>query len=201
MSSKKKNIDNVNKLTTILKPMSRLQLNKFVSNLNKDLKISGAAKMKRNELEAELLNRADMIISMIDKDKNLKLFDSTVKPRPVYMTKEEEKQMYKEVKRLLKKIKQEEDISKKLKMGLEVQKIQEKLQKAVIKEGNETPKKTQSKPLQAQSVVEPKMTNDEKNKILKKIDELFAKAIGETNQSKREKILTEEIPTLQALIK
>jgi hypothetical protein len=107
--SKKKTMMNLQKLTDIIKPMSRMQLNKFVSNLNKDLKITNASKMKREELEAELLTRADIIIAMIDKDKELKLFDTTTKPRAKKISQDELDKANERINQLTKLIKRTRD--------------------------------------------------------------------------------------------
>ena len=107
--SKKKTMMNLQKLTDIMKPMSRLQLNKFVSNLNKELKITNASKMKREDLEAELLTRADIIIDMIDKDKELKLFDTTTKARAKKISQEELDKANERITKLTKLIKRTRD--------------------------------------------------------------------------------------------
>jgi hypothetical protein len=107
--SKKKSMMNLQKLTDIMKPMTRLQLNKFVSNLNKELKITNASKMKREDLEAELLTRADIIIDMIDKDKDLKLFDTTTKPRAKKISQEELDKANERITKLTKLIKRTRD--------------------------------------------------------------------------------------------
>jgi hypothetical protein len=182
--SKKKSIENVNKLTEMLKPMSRMQLNKFVSNLNKELKITNASKMKREELESELLMRADIIIAMIDKDKDLKLFDTTVKPREYKITKEEELSLSKEVDELSKKAMDETDLSQKARLIKEAKKKATKLSKSVIKE---TSASTVAKKVETKKE-EPKETFDT---LSKKFDELSKRILKEKDMSVKQKLMKE----------
>jgi hypothetical protein len=179
--SKKKTMMNLQKLTDIMKPMTRLQLNKFVSNLNKELKITNASKMKREDLEAELLMRADIIIDMIDKDKELKLFDTTTKPREYKITKEQELELSKQIDELSKKAMEEEDMGQKTKLIKEAKKKASKLAKSTV--GETSPKKEQ-----------PKMNSEPKEtfeNLSKKFDELNKKILKEKDMGTKQKMMKE----------
>lgn len=192
---KKKSKINLEKLTNIIKPMTRLQLNKFVSNLNKQLKINNASKMKRTELEAELLARADIIIDMIDNDKELKLFDTTTKPREYKITKEEETQLSKDINELSQKAIEEENIGTKQKLIKEARKKAAKLAKSTIKENDNktTPKKEETKK---------KTTPVETFEMLsKKFDELSNKILKEKNQGVKQKMMKESSEIMDKMIK
>lgn len=192
---KKKSKINLEKLTNIIKPMTRLQLNKFVSNLNKQLKINNASKMKRTELEAELLARADIIIDMIDNDKELKLFDTTTKPREYKITKEEETQLSKDINELSQKAIEEENIGTKQKLIKEARKKAAKLAKSTIKENDNktTPKKEETKK---------KTTQVETFEMLsKKFDELSNKILKEKNQGVKQKMMKESSEIMDKMIK
>jgi hypothetical protein len=182
--SKKKTMMNLQKLTDIIKPMSRMQLNKFVSNLNKELKITNASKMKREDLESELLMRADIIIAMIDKDKDLKLFDTTTKPREYKITKEQELALSKEVDELSKKAMEETDLSNKARLIKEAKKKATKLSKSVIKE---TSTSTVAKKAETKKE-EPKETFET---LSKKFDELSKRILKETDASVKQKLMKE----------
>lgn len=182
--SKKKSIENVNKLTEMLKPMSRMQLNKFVSNLNKELKITNASKMKREELESELLMRADIVIAMIDKDKDLKLFDTTVKPREFKITKEEELALSKEVNELSQKAMDETDIAQKTKLIKQARNKATKLSKSIVKE---TSASTVTKKAEAKKEA-PKETFEI---LSKKFDELSKRILKEKDMGTKQKMMKE----------
>jgi hypothetical protein len=183
--SKKKTMMNLQKLTDIMKPMTRLQLNKFVSNLNKELKITNASKMKREDLEAELLTRADIIIDMIDKDKELKLFDTTTKPREYKITKEQELELSKQIDELSKKAMEEEDMGQKTKLIKEAKKKANKLAKSTVGEASS---KTSSKKEQPKMNSEPKETFEN---LSKKFDELNKNILKETNIGTKQKMMKE----------
>lgn len=193
MSSKKKSIMNINKLTEILKPMSRMQLNKFVSNLNKELKITNASKMKREELESQLLLRADIIIEMIDKDKDLKLFDTTVKPREYKITKEQEIKLSKEIDELSQKAINEKDDMQKSKLTREAKKKATKLSKSVVKD---EAKVSEVKPTIKKE--EPKETIDS---LSKKFDEISKKILRGTNPSQKQKLMKESSEIMEKIQK
>jgi hypothetical protein len=182
--SKKKTMMNLQKLTDIIKPMSRMQLNKFVSNLNKELKITNVSKMKREDLESELLMRADIIIAMIDKDRDLKLFDTTVKPREYKITKEQELALSKEVDELSKKAMEETDLSNKARLIKEAKKKATKLSKSVIKE---TSTSTVAKKAETKKE-EPKETFET---LSQKFDELSKRILKETDASVKQKLMKE----------
>ena len=175
---------NLQKLTDIIKPMSRMQLNKFVSNLNKELKITNVSKMKREDLESELLMRADIIIAMIDKDRDLKLFDTTVKPREYKITKEQELALSKEVDELSKKAMEETDLSNKARLIKEAKKKATKLSKSVIKE---TSTSTVAKKAETKKE-EPKETFET---LSQKFDELSKRILKETDASVKQKLMKE----------
>lgn len=136
---KKKSLMNLEKLRNIIKPMKRLELNKFVSKINKELKITNASKMKREQLETELLSKADIIIDMIDKDTENKLFDTSKKEMSEMKeevtakkpTKSGESfdELSNKFKELSKMILKEKDLNVKQKMMKESSKIMEKLTK------------------------------------------------------------------------
>jgi hypothetical protein len=179
--SKKKTMMNLQKLTDIMKPMSRLQLNKFVSNINKELKITNASKMKREDLEAELLTRADIIIDMIDKDKELKLFDTTTKPREYKITKEQELELSKQIDELSQKAMDEKDMGQKAKLIKEAKNKASKLAKSTV--GETSPKKEQPK-----MKSEPKETFEN---LSKKFDELSKKILKEKDMGTKQKMMKE----------
>jgi len=183
--SKKKTMMNLQKLTDIMKPMSRLQLNKFVSNINKELKITNASKMKREDLESELLMRADIIIDMIDKDKELKLFDTTTKPREYKITKEQELELSKQINELSQKAMDEKDLGQKAKLTREANNKASKLAKSTV---SETTSKTTSKKQ------EPKMKSESKEtfeNLSKKFDELSKKILKEKDMGTKQKMMKE----------
>lgn len=105
-------MSHVEKLNKIIRNMKRVELNKFVSKINHELKISNATKLKRADLESQLLMKAHIIIPLIDSDKELKLFSTETKKRVKYISKEEEKEITDELKSLSKKIKKEKDETK-----------------------------------------------------------------------------------------
>jgi hypothetical protein len=179
--SKKKTMMNLQKLTDIMKPMTRLQLNKFVSNINKELKITNASKMKREDLEAELLMRADIIIDMIDKDKDLKLFDTTTKPREYKITKEQELELSKQIDELSQKAMDEKDMGQKAKLIKEAKNKASKLAKSTV--GETSPKKEQPK-----MKSEPKETFEN---LSKKFDELSKKILKEKDMGTKQKMMKE----------
>jgi hypothetical protein len=166
-----------------MKPMTRLQLNKFVSNLNKQLKINNASKMKREDLEAELLTRADIIIDMIDNDKELKLFDTTTKPREYKITKEEESKLSKEIDELSKKAMEEENIGTKQKLIKEAKKKATKLAKSTVKETDTT---TVAKKEEPKKKSEPVETFES---LSKKFDELNKQIMKERDTGAKQKLM------------
>jgi protein-tyrosine-phosphatase len=185
---KKKSIINVNKLTSIIKPMTRLQLNKFVSNLNKQLKITNASKMKRTELESELLMNADIIIDMIENDKELKLFDTTTKPKQFKITQEEQNQMSKEIMEISQKAIEEKDMGAKSKLTKEALKKSQKLAKSTI---SDMPTKQKIK-------VDDKETED---MLHKKFSELSKKILKEKDIAIKQKMMKESSEIMNKLQK
>lgn len=193
--SKKKTMQNLQKLTDIMKPMTRLQLNKFVSNLNKELKITNASKMKREDLEAELLMRADIIIEMIDKDKELKLFDTTTKPREYKITKEEEAKLSKEIDELSQKAIEEENIGTKQKLIKEAKKKATKLAKSTVKE---TDAKTVAKKEEPKKKSEPVETFES---LSKKFDELSKQILKERDTGAKQKLMKQSNEIMEKMQK
>lgn len=193
--SKKKTMQNLQKLTDIMKPMTRLQLNKFVSNLNKELKITNASKMKREDLEAELLMRADIIIEMIDKDKELKLFDTTTKPREYKITKEEEAKLSKEIDELSQKAMEEENIGAKQKLIKEAKKKATKLAKSTVKE---TDAKTVAKKEEPKKKSEPVETFES---LSKKFDELSKQILKERDTGAKQKLMKQSNEIMEKMQK
>jgi len=80
---------NVNKLMDLMKPLTKIQLVSLARNLNKELKIVGVSTLKRQDLETEMIMRADIIINLIDKNKNLSLFDNNIKKKEKTITQEQ----------------------------------------------------------------------------------------------------------------
>ena len=193
--SKKKTMQNLQKLTDIMKPMTRLQLNKFVSNLNKELKITNASKMKREDLEAELLTRADIIIDMIDKDKELKLFDTTTKPREYKITKEEETKLSKEIDELSQKAMDEENMGTKAKLIKEAKKKATKLAKSTVKDGDN---KTPAKKEEPKKKSEPVETFES---LSKKFDELSKQIMKERDTGAKQKLMKQSNEIMEKMQK
>jgi chromosome segregation ATPase len=72
---------NISKLMDLMKPLTKVQLVSLARNLNKELKIPNVSTLKRQDLETEMIMRADIIINLIDKDKKLALFENKSKKR------------------------------------------------------------------------------------------------------------------------
>ena len=117
---------NVNKLMDLMKPLTKVQLVSLARNLNKELKIVGVSTLKRQDLETEMIMRADIIINLIDKNKNLSLFDNNTKKREKTITQEQYNDANKRlsvVAKLMKKTKDRREIDSYMKEINELNKI------------------------------------------------------------------------------
>jgi hypothetical protein len=123
-------MSNTEQLKKIITGMSRLELNKFVSVLNKDLKIgSNLSKVKRAELEAMILMKADNIMPLLKGKGSYEKYFVFAEPkkRVKKMSEKEFKQTEEMIKQLNKQAKAEMNEDKKDKLFRESLKLQRSL--------------------------------------------------------------------------
>jgi hypothetical protein len=119
-------LKNVNKLMDLMKPLTKVQLVSLARNLNKELKIVGISTLKRQDLETQMIMRADIIINLIDKDKNLALFDNNSKKRVKTITQkqyDDSNKRLSDITKLMKKTKDRREIDSYMKEINELNKM------------------------------------------------------------------------------